>query len=528
VVQYITNTFIRSEIGSKIVIFVLILIVLVIANFVIVSYYQSQMTYLGNSINIAGKNRFLTSNLMYHISENLLEEKTKSSSQINSAINQLESNLLALRQGGNIISGIELKPLPREFLEDWNIIYQKWVSLQTNVANKIIKSTDGITNSKTSIDKHKEASKLETEALSLVDSSNLLVTKLSDYLKSNSESSLFIQKVFTILIIVVTTAFVFYLTREILKPILSLISSIREINGENLNVIISQNKGNNSSNNKNELSVLSNSFNYMVKYINNIKRQDKLIKKLEKANEELKYKDQLKNEFINIAAHEIKTPIQPIIALAEVIQQEGINNIEKNKEYLDIIFRNSRRLMQISEDVLDVARIESGSFSLNKEKFNLNELIIEILKESEQKIQNKKNLKLMNQLADNNKEIIIDADRNRLSQVIHNLLDNAIKFTNKGTITVIVERKQGNTDDKFNKEILVSIRDTGTGIHPKILSKLFTKFATKSSIPGTGLGLFISKSIIEMHKGKIWAINNNEIDKEKGVGSTFKFSLPIK
>jgi signal transduction histidine kinase len=184
--------------------------------------------------------------------------------------------------------------------------------------------------------------------------------------------------------------------------------------------------------------------------------------------------------------------------------------------------------MQISEDVLDVARIESGSFSLKKEKFNLNELITEILKEYEQKIQNKKNLKLRNQLADNNKEIIIDADRNRLSQVIHNLLDNAIKFTNKGTITVIVERKQGNTDDKFNKEILVSIRDTGTGIHPKILSKLFTKFATKSSIPGTGLGLFISKSIIEMHDGKIWAINNNEIDKEKGVGSTFTFSLPIK
>jgi signal transduction histidine kinase len=266
----------------------------------------------------------------------------------------------------------------------------------------------------------------------------------------------------------------------------------------------------------------------MVKYINNIKRQDNLIKKLEKANEELKYKDQLKNEFINVAAHEIKTPIQPIIALAEVIQQEGINNIEKNKEYLDIIFRNSRRLMQISEDVLDVARIESGSFSLNKEKFNLNELITEILKEYEQKIQNKKNIKLVNQLADNNKEIIIDADRNRLSQVIHNLLDNAIKFTNKGTITVIIERKKGYTDNKFNNEILVSIRDTGIGIHPKILSKLFTKFATKSSIPGTGLGLFISKSIIEMHDGKIWAINNNEIDRENGVGSTFTFSLPIK
>ena len=328
-----------------------------------------------------------------------------------------------------------------------------------------------------------------------------MVTKLGEYGKSNSEYSLFIQRIFTILIIAVTTAFVLYLTRKILKPILSLTSTISQVNGETLN-LIGQSKSKNNNNND-ELSVLNNSFHYMVTSIKNIKKQDNLIKELKNANEELKYKDQLKNEFINIAAHEIKTPIQPIIALAEVIQQEGINNIEKNKEYLDIIFRNSRRLMQISEDVLDVARIESGSFSLNKEKFNLNELITEILKEYEQKIQNKKNIKLVNQLADNNKEIIIDADRNRLSQVIHNLLDNAIKFTNKGTITVIVERKKGNTEDKFNNEILVNIRDTGTGIHPKILSKLFTKFATKSSIPGTGLGLFISKSIIEMHNGKI-------------------------
>ena len=123
-------------------------------------------------------------------------------------------------------------------------------------------------------------------------------------------------------------------------------------------------------------------------------------------------------------------------------------------------------------------------------------------------------------------EIIIEADRNRLSQVIHNLLNNAIKFTNEGSITVIVERKKDNTNDKYD-EILVSIKDTGTGIHSEILPKLFTKFATKSPIAGgTGLGLFISKSIIEMHGGKIWATNNNE--KDKDVGSTFTFSLPVK
>ena len=122
----------------------------------------------------------------------------------------------------------------------------------------------------------------------------------------------------------------------------------------------------------------------------------------------------------------------------------------------------------------------------------------------------------------NNNNIIVEADKNRLSQVICNLLNNAIKFTDEGSITVIVERKNGSQN-----EILVSIRDTGTGIHHDILPKLFTKFVTKSPIPGTGLGLFTSKSIIEMHGGKIWATNNNEKNKED-IGSTFTFSLPVK
>ena len=328
-VSHSANSIIRSKIGSKIAIFLFILIILVITNFVIVSYYQSQMTYLGNSINIAGKNRFLTSNLMLHVSEYLFIEgntKAKSSSSVNSAINQLESNILALRQGGNTVAGIELKPLPREFLDDWNKIYQKWISIKTDLADKIIKSTNSET---TRIDSVKEASLLETEAVSLIDSSNLLVMKLSDYLKSNSEYSLFIQQIFTILIIVVTAAFAFYISNEILKPILSLTSTISEINGENLNVIIGRNKGNR--NNKNELSLLSNSFNHMVNSIKNIKKKDELIKELEKANEELKYKDQLKNEFINVAAHEMKTPIQPIIVFSELLSQRTNKQHKKKR-----------------------------------------------------------------------------------------------------------------------------------------------------------------------------------------------------
>jgi signal transduction histidine kinase len=204
-----------------------------------------------------------------------------------------------------------------------------------------------------------------------------------------------------------------------------------------------------------------------------------------------------------------------------------MNNIEKVKELLDIIYRNSKRLRQLAEDVSDVTRIESGSFSLHKEKFNLKEMITEILREYEQIIQHKKNIKLFYESDDNNNEIIIEADRNRLSQVVYNLLNNAIKFTNEGSITVIVRERKKNDINGKSDEILISIKDTGTGIHPEILPKLFTKFTTKSMIGGTGLGLFISKSIIEMHGGKIWATNNN-IENKEDVGSTFTFSLPVK
>ncbi len=309
--KYYTNNFefIRSKIGSIIVVFVFILVILVITSFIIFSYYQSQMTYLGNSINIAGKNRFLTSNLMYHVSEYLFQDNSKNSSKINSAINQLESNILALRQGGNSISEIDLKTLPTVFLDDWNIIYQTWLQLKTIIVNNIIKPDDGITTLEKSIDKGKEETAIETEARSLVDSSNILVTKLGEYVRSNSENLLFNQRVFIILDIAVIAAFVLYLGRKILKPILSLTFVISEINRGTLDVI-AQSKG---SNNNDELSVLSNSFNYMVNFIKNIKKQDNLIKELKKENEELKYKDQLKNEFINVAAHEIKTPIKQII-----------------------------------------------------------------------------------------------------------------------------------------------------------------------------------------------------------------------
>lgn len=509
-----TSKFIHSKIGSTIIIFICIQIILIVTSFIIFSYYQSQMTYIGNSINIAGKNRFLTSTLMFDISKYLFEDSNKDVSKISSAINQLESNIVVLKEGGKAAS-IDLMPLQVEFLNDWNKVYQKWISLKTIIVNNIIKpSHENIG----SIDKLTQRI-LETEALSLVNLSDILVTNLGEYVRSNSENLLFNQRVFIILDMAVIAAFVLYLIRKILKPILSLTSAIPEENRETVNVI-GQSKGNKDD----ELSVLGNTFNYMVKSIKNIKNQDEVIKELEKANQELKYKDQLKDEFINIAVHEIKNPIQLIIAFSELFRQKGLN-IEKEKEFLEIIFRNAKRLMKLAEEILDVTRIESGSFFLNKEKFNLKQMITDILKEYKQNIQNKSNIKLFYESYDND-EIIIEADRNRLSQVFYNLLNNAIKFTNEGNITVIVERKKNNTDN-YN-EIRISIKDTGTGIHPEILPKLFTKFATKSMKGGTGLGLFISKCIIEMHGGKIWATNNNEDGTYEGVGSTFTFSLPVK
>jgi signal transduction histidine kinase len=528
---------IRSKIGKRIGILVFIQIFFIVISLVILSYYQSLTTYLGNSINIAGKNRFLTSNLIFSITEYFLEKSDIS--KIDNAIDQLESNILTLKQGGTI-SGIDLKPLPSEFSTDWDNVYQKWISLKTIITKNVLKqnqiispivvvTTPSFSLSTSALDKNIKTT-LEAQALSLVDSSNVLVTKLGEFAKNSSQNSLFLQGFFALLNLTVTTVFVFYLARKILKPIFELITATYEVRHGNLNVVVK------SKVNDDELSFLIESFNSMVASIKNyIKKQNELQKEIEKANEELKYKDQLKDEFINVAAHELRNPIQPILGLSELLRTKEIENIKRSREIdiekieniLDIIIRNSKRLMQLEEDILDVARIETGNLILKKETINLNEMITEILREYEQKmIQNKKNLKLFYESHNNDEIIIAAGDRNRLIQVVSNLLNNGIKFTNEGNITIIVERKKDNSNN--NNEIVVSIKDTGTGIDQQILPKLFTKFATKSTAEGgTGLGLFISKTIIEKHGGRIWAMNNATTINGDGKGATFAFSLPI-
>jgi signal transduction histidine kinase len=232
--------------------------------------------------------------------------------------------------------------------------------------------------------------------------------------------------------------------------------------------------------------------------------------------QKLKEADKMKDEFINVAAHELRTPIQPILGLAHVLRSKQRHG-KQEKEYLDVIIRNAKRLERLSEDILDITKIESKSLGLKKELFNLSEIILTAMADSNNQIaKENKDHSLKLQLVAHEEDIFVEADKGRINQVISNLLSNAIKFTKEGSITLAVEKKYNNL------EILYRIQDTGTGIHPEILPRLFTKFASKSEI-GTGLGLFISKSIIEAHGGKIWGENNPD-----GRGATFSFTLPLK
>jgi two-component system sensor histidine kinase VicK len=227
------------------------------------------------------------------------------------------------------------------------------------------------------------------------------------------------------------------------------------------------------------------------------------------ANKKLKGSEKIQKEFINVAAHELRTPIQPILGLSEVL----LSRIKDQDDYelIDVIARNAKRLQRLTEDILDVTKIESQSLQLQKEKFNFSELIVNVVASYESQFKKINDVKISFM---SEGDFLVEADKGKLIQVISNLIDNAIKFTQEGSIVISSRRSD-------NDNVIVSITDTGTGIDPEIMPRLFSKFATKSFI-GTGLGLFISKKIIEAHGGRIWAENN-----PFGNGATFAFTLPL-
>jgi signal transduction histidine kinase len=251
--------------------------------------------------------------------------------------------------------------------------------------------------------------------------------------------------------------------------------------------------------------------------------------------ERLKEVQKMKDEFINVAAHELRTPIQPILGLSELVRSKLKVEDRELIQFIDIINRNAKRLQRLTEDILDVTKIESQSLKLNKEKFDINKKILNVINDIEKQISDPNKLKIL--FTEPREAIFINADKGRIYQVIANLLNNAIKFTKEGSILVSVrmtqkkgenreEEEEGrdygsSSSSSSSRQVIVSVKDSGAGIDPEILPRLFSKFVTKSD-KGTGLGLFISKSIIESHSGKIWAENNSD-----GKGATFTFSLPI-
>jgi signal transduction histidine kinase len=214
--------------------------------------------------------------------------------------------------------------------------------------------------------------------------------------------------------------------------------------------------------------------------------------------------------FINIAAHELKTPIMPIIGYSEILQED----IGERKEIRVIIY-NAKRLDQLAGNILEGAKIENQTLQLDKGEFNLKDILTDIIDDYNDLLAIKESKDV--ELRYKPKDILVVADKFRVGSVVSNLLNNAIKFTTKGEITI--STTELNNNDRSG-EIQVSIKDTGPGLSPAIESNLFSKFVSTDS-GGTGLGLFVSRNIVEAHGGRIWAENN--ADRK---GATFSFIIP--
>ena len=254
--------------------------------------------------------------------------------------------------------------------------------------------------------------------------------------------------------------------------------------------------------------------------------------RLEMLNKQLESHNIIQQEFINIAAHELRTPIQPILGLSEIALARNEKIFDREdpqlKETLEVIRRNAKRLHRLTDDILDVTRIDSKILKLNNESVDIDEVIDVVIDDFRNKIDHttEKQVRFVKMIKSQSNKSKHEAgsasvtnlicDKNRVIQIMSNLISNAIKFSSKnGTITI---SKEVSIDNKF---IVISVIDRGSGIDPDIFPRLFSKFATRSN-HGTGLGLYICKNLVEAHGGRIWAQDN-----KNGPGATFSFSLPI-
>jgi signal transduction histidine kinase len=540
----------KDKIIFKLAILIAIEVLLVVSSFGISTYIQSQSTTMGNTINVAGKNRYLTSNFLLELEK--VNHGTAQIQDLKNAADELNTNILFLRSGGDITpsSGdIFLTPLSSKYLDKWYEINERGIELGQYVgqlsrsdASIGIASNDnsdhanGLQQRFPPLSSPTEGSNyeanIETTASELITSSDDLTRQLGEDDRVNSQNMVVMQTIFIIGAVVVGVI-ILYVMKRLLRPISLIIKATEEVKKGNLGISPVPH-----CDSKDEVGVLAASFNSMIK--------------------KLAEYDQKQKEFINIAAHELRTPIQPILGLSAIIR-EGILNLGKPSQMMqgdavykelkdaaattttatavsgplhstdrsplspsieeivpmvDTINRNAKRLEKMTNNLLDLSRIENNkSLELSKEKFDLRKKIENVINDMRSTIPANKDVRIrFEPKANKASSVIIEGDRERIFEVISNLLNNAIKITDKGEIVIVLDEKDG--------QAIVTVRDAGRGIDPEIYPILFTKFVTKSE-KGTGLGLFISKNIIEAHGGKIWAENNSD-----GIGAAFSFSLP--
>jgi len=286
--------------------------------------------------------------------------------------------------------------------------------------------------------------------------------------------------------------------------------SIAKKNRDALAPFLSPDTINELSKGQNEIAVLGHTFNAIIKQF------DKNINELKKKNAELQALDQLKDEFVNNVSHEFRLPLTIIQESMRQISEGMFGEVnEEQQKYFQMSLRNIDRLKSLIDNMLDISKIKKGKFQLIKKNINIGTIINEVASDFTQKIE-KKGLQIKITLESEPLEVM--ADKDKITQVLMNLVGNAFKFTAKGCINVTARKNEG--------FIECSVTDSGIGISPKDLTYLFSDFYQIGrweghQEKGTGLGLVISKSIIEMHQGKI------QVESKEGVGTKFSFTLPI-
>lgn len=528
----------NSKIILKISIFIIIVIILIIGSFGVLAYFQSQGSSTGNSINIAGKNRYLTANLLLQTEKYL--DGSSNISQLEDAMYKLQTNIMTLKQGGTI-SGINLRSLPSDFLDLSRRIDEDWSVFKTYITNNLLKlHEDGqVTSvrSNATAQSTTDRKNLELLASNLIGSSDALVTKLGRQADTDSQNLMLLQILFGILIIGILVLVLYFVAR-ILRPISALTQATSEIEKGNLDVSVKR-KGND------ELSVLSDSFNSMVNSIKRYnERQNELTKALEfkndeltetekdlrRANEELVNTETAKEEFLSMISHELKTPLTPLKMYAEMllkIRSMGELN-EKQLKAMKMILRSISQLELLVNDIFDVYKLDIGKLQLNKKVVQVASLVKENMSELGL-IMRDKQIQFNAEIIPPSEKVNVLCDPRRIGQVLANLIKNSVDFVpdKEGRITIRTEAGYSKqTNDGNSNYVVFTIEDNGSGIPFEKINNLFKKFyqvdtSTKRKHGGTGLGLAICNGIVEGHGGKIW------VDTKHTQGAMIKFTLPI-